>query len=193
MLRMEEERQMSALDSFISIPTEISTPDDLARELRVQFARIISVALQEHGDWKQNTLAREANMQESRISELAHGDENCTISTMARVLFALKRRMFLIPGGVDTELGLGNIQDALSEVLEGMSHGKEKEHSQETQADYQETSASWSGGKEGRTALWRERRDTNRPRGLRALYPAARSPLNDPFVLSEYPGDRATA
>ena len=64
--------------------------DPESRELTLQldFARIVMSKLDELG-WSQRQLARQCEMEESFISRVIHSDENLTLTTISRILFAL--------------------------------------------------------------------------------------------------------
>lgn len=66
----------------------LSSHEGTTDALRAEFAALVLRTLKMRG-MTQRSLADAAGMNESEISELVHADENFTVSTMGRVLFAL--------------------------------------------------------------------------------------------------------
>lgn len=119
-------------------------PESVGYELQGQFARIINVALRSKG-WTQKKLAERAVKHESEISELVHGDANCRLDTMGRIMFALDLKLFLVPAPSDFRRPYGEVQDTLIGHWHGEEANNEKaEHEEEA---YHETHSS---GKIGR-------------------------------------------
>ena len=110
------ERLKSRLAKF-----ESSDYESLAIEMRTQFAAIINTTLKERR-WTQSRLAEAASLHESQISSLVHGDENCTIGTMAKVLFALKVRASITSTEFTATRVTGHNHILLSEATNGQTN-----------------------------------------------------------------------
>lgn len=95
-------------------------PESVGYELQGQFSRIINVALRTKG-WTQKQLAQTTGKPESEISELVHGDVNCRLGTIGRIMFALDLKLFLVPAPSDFRRPYGEVQDTLI----GHWHGEE--------------------------------------------------------------------
>ena len=119
-------------------------PESVGYELQGQFSRIINVALRKKG-WTQKQLAQTTGKPESEISELVHGDVNCRLGTIGRIMFALNLKLFLVPAAADYPRAFGEVQDTLI----GHWHGEEANHekAEHEEEAYNETHSS---GKIGR-------------------------------------------
>jgi len=110
---------MGAIDRARRGITNIrKTPESLSMDIRMQFARIINLGSSRPG-WTQHKVAQEAGMKDSQISALVHGETNCTIDTMAKVMFALGHRLYLVPADSDHPTPSGVVQDSLTRRIYG--------------------------------------------------------------------------
>lgn len=84
-------------------------------ELRISLTRLVLKHLRRKR-WTQSQLAEAAGMKEPFVSRVLHSDTNCTLDTIARLLFAL---------GVRGEIREAEpISDAASEILSIRKQGK---------------------------------------------------------------------
>lgn len=63
------------------------SPEGFGIKLRLDFAEIIWNGLQRQ-QWSQRQLARRAGLADSVVSNLIHGNKNCTLDTVGRVIHA---------------------------------------------------------------------------------------------------------
>ena len=64
------------------------SPVGFGTKLRLDFAQIIWGNL-ERKNWSQRRLAKEVRLPDSVISNLIHGNKNCTLDTVGKVIHAL--------------------------------------------------------------------------------------------------------
>ncbi len=104
---------------------ERSDWESVGIEIRTQFAGIINKAFQEKG-WSQRQLAHAAGMHESRVSKLLHGDDNCELNTIARILFALGVRVSVMEASSVVHDRTSEPEEAVL-LLEDNTDGKEQD------------------------------------------------------------------
>jgi transcriptional regulator with XRE-family HTH domain len=145
-------RLRSKLDAF-----EQSDSESIAIELRMQFARILLGKLREL-KWSQRKLAEQAGMHESQISKLIHGDENCTLGTLAKLLFVLRVRATVTESPFISDFNGVAIPEKTI-ITEASTNGKETECFSKSQStnetggeQYWEPGNSW-----GRVVVYEKR------------------------------------
>lgn len=94
-----------------------------AMDLRLSFSDIIIKRLRQLG-WSQKRLAAEAEITEPLVSHLVHADANCTLDTVAKVLFALRAKADIVES--DRIIGTSAFSDQPWEAMEQSHHGKEE-------------------------------------------------------------------
>ena len=70
------------------------SPEGYGTQLRLDFAEIIWRSL-ERNNWSQRRLSREVGLADSVVSNLIHGNKNCTLDTVGKVLYSLGTRATL--------------------------------------------------------------------------------------------------
>ena len=75
-------------DILSSIHEFEASPDYVGLGLKVDLSRIVLRRLREKG-WTQRRLATACGMKESFVSRVIHSDDNCTLDTVGRLMFAL--------------------------------------------------------------------------------------------------------
>ena len=79
-----------------------STPASAGLDLRLSLSGLILKHLECNG-WTQGELARRAGLKEPYISRVLHGNANCTLDTVGKLLFALGTTAQLQERGVVSE------------------------------------------------------------------------------------------
>ena len=74
------------------------SPEGIGTQFRLDFAKIIWNGLRRKG-WTQGQLALKAELADSVVSNLIHGNKNCTLDTVGKVIHALDTRAVLIELG----------------------------------------------------------------------------------------------
>jgi len=64
------------------------SPEGYGTQLRLDFAEIIWRSLARN-KWSQRRLSRESGLADSVVSNLIHGNKNCTLDTVGKVLYTL--------------------------------------------------------------------------------------------------------
>ena len=71
-----------------------NSPVGYGARLRLDFAEIIWCGL-ERNNWSQRRLSREVGLADSVVSNLIHGNKNCTLDTVGKIIHALGTRATL--------------------------------------------------------------------------------------------------
>jgi len=90
---------LASLDKFND------SAEAVAEELRSSVSMIILRELRARG-WSQKKLSDESGFRQPHISRIIHGNDNCTLETIARILFSLGLRGridTLVPNQAETE------------------------------------------------------------------------------------------
>ncbi len=75
-------------DILSSIAEFEASPDYVGLGLKVDLSRLVLRSLRAKG-WTQRRLATACGMKESFVSRVIHSDDNCTLDTVGRLMFAL--------------------------------------------------------------------------------------------------------
>lgn len=97
-------------------------------DLRLDLAEFIWNGLAKSG-WSQRELAAESGLPDAIISNLIHGNKNCTLRTIARVAHALKSRATIgLPSDANLPLlaGPATVTDRIESRIEWDKHGYEE-------------------------------------------------------------------
>ena len=86
------EQMSKVLDELTNFLEEFDeSPQGYGTQLRLDFAEIIWSSLVQK-KWSQRRLSEQSGLADSVISNLVHGNKNCTLDTIGRVLHALGTR-----------------------------------------------------------------------------------------------------
>lgn len=89
------ERMSKVLDELTKFLEEFDeSPQGYGTQLRLDFAEIIWSSLVRK-KWSQRRLSEQSGLADSVISNLVHGNKNCTLDTIGRILHALGTRATL--------------------------------------------------------------------------------------------------